>query len=170
MWSRNSLRIVRTRRSAIAFAFGGLTGALTLAIPNVLNRETKAPSVDRIAIVDQMCRLTAPRRGLEHLAPDPSGARAGGDIEMHQLSPLVIDQEEDVEDPVVNGLDNEQVGGPDTFQVVGQESSPGLAVGRSRPPPAVGTGRPVTDRDSQFEQLSPDAFGPPIRILPGHSR
>ncbi len=47
---------------------------------------------------------------------------------MDQLSPLVADEEEDVEDSEAHGLDHEEIGSPDTAKLVGQEGSPALAV------------------------------------------
>jgi hypothetical protein len=50
--------------------------------------------------------LAPPWCCLQQLAPDPGRGRAGGDVEMDQLTPLVPDDEENVDDAVVNGVDD----------------------------------------------------------------
>jgi len=37
---------------------------------------------------------------------------------MDQLTTVVADEEEDVEDPVVNGVDHQQIGRPDSYDLV----------------------------------------------------
>ena len=61
-----------------------------------------------------------------HLAPDPGGGRAGRHVEVNPFSPVVSNQEEDIEDAVAHGLHDEEVGGPDATQLIGQEGTPVL--------------------------------------------
>jgi hypothetical protein len=49
--------------------------------------------------------------------------RAGGHIEVNQLTPLMTHEEEDVEDIVVSRLDDQEIGGPDASEVIGEEGS-----------------------------------------------
>ena len=48
-------------------------------------------------------------------------------LEVHQLSTAVADEEEDIEGLEGQGLDDEEVGGPDRISVVGEEGPPALA-------------------------------------------
>ena len=52
-------------------------------------------------------------------------------LEVKQLTPAVANEEDDVERLEGQGLDHEEVGGPDRLSVVGEEGAPALA-GRSR--------------------------------------
>ncbi len=122
-------------------------------------------AVNGIPVVDEVPWLPAPGRRLQELVPDPRGSRTGGDVEVKQLSPLVADEVEDVEGPEAHGLDDEQVGRPDAAQLVRQEGSPTLVVARPQPPPSVSPDGTVAHHDAQLQQLTPDAFGPPERIL-----
>src|ERR1700737_2866408 len=115
--------------------------------------------------MDEGGGLAAPWSVREQLTPDPGGGGACGDVEMHQFAPVGPDDEEDVDDPVVNGLDNQEISRPDAFHVIRKEGSPGLAAGRSWLPPTVATNRPVAHSDSKLQQLTPDTLGPPGRIL-----
>jgi hypothetical protein len=85
--------------------------------------------------VDEVDWLLAPGRRLQELVPDASGSRTGGDVDVEQLSPLVANEEEDIEGPEAYGVDDEQVSRPDAAQLVGEEGSPTLVVARPLPPP-----------------------------------
>src|ERR1035437_1221830 len=76
--------------------------------------------IDGIAIVDEMSGLPTPGRRLQELAPDPGGARARGDPDLHQLPPSVPDEEEDVQGLEADGLDHELIGRPDALEPGGQ--------------------------------------------------
>jgi len=118
MWSRYSVRMVRTIRSPIAFAFGARGGVRTPVIPSIGQPLVKVGAVIGIPVVDQERRLAPERRGLHHLAPDPHCRRAGRDVEMHPFPALMVEQEEDIEDAVAHGLDHEQVGCPDAAELI----------------------------------------------------
>src|SRR2546425_8308287 len=122
-------------------------------------------AVDGIPVVDEVLGPTAPGRRLQELVPDPGSGRTGGDVEVDQISPLVIDAEEDVEGPEGHGLDHEEVGRPDATKLVRQEGSPALAVARPQPPPSVPPDGTVAHHDAELQQLAADAFGSPERIL-----
>jgi hypothetical protein len=77
---------------------------------DALDAEPADPSdevgaVDAIAVVDQVLGVLAPGRGLDHLAPHPGGDRVGGHVEVKQTTPIVADQEEDVEGLEGQGLE-----------------------------------------------------------------
>jgi hypothetical protein len=75
--------------------------------------QNKNRNLDRVPVVDQMGRLTGPRRRFDQLPPDPCACGVGGDVEVRQLSAAVADEEDDVEDVVADRLDDEEVGRPD---------------------------------------------------------
>ena len=71
-----------------------------------------------VSVMDQVRRLAAPWSRLQDLAPDPSGCGVGGHVEMDQFTALVPHEEEDLQSPEANGLDHQQVSGPDALQFV----------------------------------------------------
>ena len=127
----------------------------------------KVTAVNGIPVVDEVLGLPAPGRRLQELPPDPSGSRAGGDVKVDQLSPLVADKEEDVEGPEGHGLDDKQIGCPNASQLTRQERSPALVPRRPRLPPAVSSDGAAADGDAELQQLSPDALGSPTADCPG---
>jgi hypothetical protein len=86
---------------------------------------------------------------------------------MDQLTAVVTDQEEDVQDPVVNGLDDQEIGCPDALELIREEGPPALAPGPRRLPPAVSADGAVTDDDPQLEQFAANALGAPEPVLLG---
>jgi len=111
-------------------------------------------AVHRVPIVDEMDGLATPWSRFQKLLPDPCRRRTGGDVEMDQLTAVVTDEEEDVQDPVVNGVDDQEIGCP-------------LASGPRRLPPAVSADGAVTDDDRQLEQFAANALGTPEPVLLG---
>ena len=69
--------------------------------------------------MDQVRRLAAPWSRFQELPPDPSRRGVGSHVEMDEFAALVPDEEEDVQSPEANGLDHQQVSGPDALQLVG---------------------------------------------------
>ena len=59
--------------------------------------------------MDQVSGLATPRSRLKQLLPDPGCRRTRRDVAMDQLTALVADAEEDIEDLVVNGVDHQEV-------------------------------------------------------------
>ena len=128
----------------------------------------KIATVIAVPVVDQEFRLPAERRGLQHLAPNPGGGGAGGDVDMHPFASIMAEREEDLGDAVADGLDHEEVGGPDAAQLVAQEGPPVLViVARTESPPAVAPDGAVADDKAEFQQFAPDALAAPKRILLG---
>ena len=84
---------------------------------------------------------------------------------MDQLTTVVPDEEEDVEDPVVNGVDHQQIGRPDSFELVGEERPPRLAAAGHRLPPAIAPDRSFADHDPELEELAADALGAPESVV-----
>ena len=152
VWSRHSVRIERTTRSPMAFARGARTGVRTLAMPSQPGAERAA--VDSVAVVDEVFGLASPGSRPDQLPPDPGRGRTRGHVEVDQLTKVVPDEEEDIEDPVVNGVDHQQIGRPDSFELVGEERPPGLAAAGRRLPPAIAPDGSFAHDDPELEELT----------------
>src|SRR6266540_2502061 len=132
--SRHSARTVRTKRSAIAFAFGARTGVFTIRSPSLRNTSSKGRCI--------CCRgrgsgTHAPLGEVEaevaRLLSYPGTAgigRAAG--EAHTPS-RVRDEEQDVVAAQEGALDGEEVAGDDACRLRRQEFGvcPILCVGRA---------------------------------------
>ena len=124
---------------------------------------------DAVPVMGQKSRLAVPGCGFNQLPPNPGFGWMGSHLEVKQLTASVVDEEDDVERLEGQGLDDEEVSGPDRLSMVGQESAPALA-GRSRvATPAVAAYGARTDHDAELEQLAADALGPPEGVLIGHT-
>jgi len=77
---------------------------------------------------------------------------------------------EHVDDPVTDGLDDQQIGGPDSLERVSQEGPPSLAATWRWLPPTVTADGALADDDAQLEQLATDAFAAPQWVVAGHRR
>src|ERR1035437_450827 len=81
--------------------------------------------------------LATPWSRLKQLPPDPCRRRTGRDVEMDQLTAVVTDEAEHLQDPGVNGVDHQEIGCPDALELVRQAGPPALAPGPRRLPPPV---------------------------------
>lgn len=88
---------------------------------------------------------------------------------MNPFSPVVSNQEEDIEGALAHGLHDEEVGSPDATQLIGQEGTPVLGSAELDPTSAVAPDRAVADDYTQLQQFAPDALAAPKRILFGNS-
>jgi hypothetical protein len=70
---------------------------------------------------------------------------------VHQLSAVVADQDDHVEDLVADGLDDEEVGRPDAVEMILEEGPPGLAAFWAWLPPPIPPDRPVAHDDAQLQ-------------------
>jgi hypothetical protein len=64
---------------------------------DALGSLAQVAAVHRVAITEQMPRLATPGRRLEHLPPDPGRRGTGGHVDVHQLTPTVGDEHQDVQ-------------------------------------------------------------------------
>ena len=81
----------------------------------------KVAAIHRVAVVQQMARLVAPRRRLDDLSPHPGRRRVGSHIDVHQLAPAVGDEYQHVQCLERERGYCEQVGCPHVMRVVRQE-------------------------------------------------
>src|SRR6266568_574543 len=82
-------------------------------------------AIDPIAVMNQIERLLAVRRGVEELLPDPGHRWVLGDIEFDQVAAGVLDEEQHIERLEGQGLHHEWVRGPDPGDFVAEEGAPG---------------------------------------------
>ena len=78
-----------------------------------------------VSVSDQELGLNAPRRGLDHLVPRPVCGGMSCHVEVHDRSVAVIYKEEDVEGSEGQGVNDEEVTGPDVWSVIRKKRSPG---------------------------------------------
>jgi len=122
-----------------------------------------------IAVADQKVRLPTAGCRLDQLTPDPVGCWVWRDVEVNQLSPPVLDGEEDVQSAEEQGRHREEVTGPDLPGVIGAECTPGL---RGRSAPSFVHVAPYTlcaDLDTKLQEFTADTLGAPQRVLPRYS-
>jgi hypothetical protein len=123
--------MVETSLSAIELAFGARGGVRTPAIPKTAGPGIEVPAIDGVPVVDKVGRLATPWCRLKELLPDPGRRRTGGHVAMDQPTAVVADEEEDVQDPVVDGVDHQQIGCPDAPEFIREEGPPALALRRA---------------------------------------
>ena len=125
-------------------------------------------TVDGVPIPKEVAGPPAPRRGLDHLAPDPRGYRVRRHSDVHQLAAPVRDQDEDVERLERQRPHGAQVGRPELPAVVGEERAPRLTRRAGGAAPPVPLDRALAHDDPELEQLPADALAAPTRVVPGH--
>ena len=87
---------------------------------------------------------------------------------MDNTAPLQFNDDEDVERPEQQIVDNGEIAGPDVAGMILEESGPGLTR-FSAPLRHVSLDRSFTDFDTQLEQFAANAFCTPEAILACHS-
>lgn len=165
MWSRHSRRTVPTRRISLR-CVDGCQKRLDAELGGTWD---ECAAVAAVTVADQIAGLLRPRRGRDELAPDPLAGRMGGDVEMDEPTPVMGDEEENVERLQADSRDGEEVGRPDVRGVVPQEGAPGL-----RWWPLAGLSPVAADRlsanvEAQLAQFAADADASPARVLPGEA-
>jgi hypothetical protein len=119
--------------------------------------EVGAP--EPVTVMDQISRLAVPWCDFDQQPPDPSRGRIGGYVAVDKLATPMTDEEDDEERLEGQGLDDDEVGGPDRLSLVGKEGAPALP-GRSRiATPAVAADRARTDDDPELEEFAADTLG-----------
>ena len=111
-WSSRSVRIERSTRSPMAFARGP-DRCPDAGDAQLRQADAERATVDGVAVVDEVLGPPPPRSRLDQLVPEPRRGRTRSHIEVDQLPRIVPDEEEDVEDHVVDGVDHQQIGRPD---------------------------------------------------------
>src|SRR6202022_2805029 len=84
-------------------------------------------AVDPIAVPDHMTRSPIPRKCLRDLVCNPFGRRICCDVDRDEVSAVVPDDDEGIEQVETDRWNNEQVHGGNVWRVVAQEGPPSLA-------------------------------------------
>ena len=86
----------------------------------------EAPTIAAVAIpYEELCLLT-PGCGLNQLLPDPLCSGVGRHIRVHELAPVMRDEEGYVQSLQCQRMNREEVSCPDMRCVVPEEGPPGL--------------------------------------------
>ena len=122
-----------------------------------------------VAVEDQGARCLVVGERLAELLRDPGCRRMGGDTEVQQLAPSVMDDEEDVEHAERGGRDREAVDRGDDLAVVGEKGAPAVPfLGMGRAPGHRARDGALGDLKAEPQDLAVDARRTPRRILCGH--
>src|SRR5438309_2382888 len=114
-----------------------------------------------VVVPDQKPRGLLVGCGLPQLLGDPGVGREAGDVDMHDFTTAMPDDEEGEERAEPGVVELEEVAGPDVGGVVPEKCPPGLA-----PPGAGATGpqvlldRPLADPEAELQELAADPLSP----------
>ena len=170
--SRHSARMVRTNRSAWAFACGARIGVWMTSIPSLRKTWSKALLNLLVAVVDQEPHPLEQARGAEvaRLLGHRGAARIGGAARQVHAAACEFDAEEQVEAAQRDRLDGEEVAGEHAGGLLAQELRPARPRAPRRRPKPVGKqdapDRARRDTQAQLQQLAGDPRVAPARVLP----
>src|SRR6266540_7529508 len=126
--SKHSVRTVRTKRSAIAFAFGARTGVLTIRMPSLRKTSSKGPLylLSRSRIRNRR-HCSANSRPRLRLLSDPGTARILRAAGEPNAPARMLDEEQHVVAAEERRLDGEEIAGDDARRLRPQELAPARA-------------------------------------------
>src|SRR5215467_13947144 len=95
-------------------------------------------AIDSISISQQISRRGIKRKGFEHLLRRPFRRGMSCDVEVHDASSIVCEDNKNEEDLEPNGVDGEEVDGRELRNVILEERSPRLGWGFGTPDHVLG--------------------------------
>src|SRR5262249_7603899 len=110
-------------------------------------------AIDSISISQQISRCGIKRKGFEHLLRRPFRRRMSGDVEVHDASSIVCEDNKNEEDFEPNGVDGEKVDGAELRNVILEERPPRLGRGFGASDHVLGN-RSLRDLNVQLHQLA----------------
>ena len=122
---------------------------------------------DGIAVAQQITRDPIKWECLPQLLSRPLGSWVGGDVEVHNATPVMGQHQKHVKDLETEVGHGEEVDGDQLLKVIVEEGAPSLRR-RLSAAPHVFADAGLTDLDAEFEQLTVDAGCTPPGILPAH--
>ena len=136
--------------------------------PHGGNAPREGLAVDRVAITKQVLRSGLFREGLDDLASRPGGRGVVGDVEVHELTAVVAEHDENEEQAKGQCRHEEEVDGDQVSGMSGQKGAPRRRRPRRRPVHVLGDG-PLGDLVAEHGEFRLDAPPAPGRILPRHA-
>ena len=94
--------------------------------PQASYRATERLAVDAVPVADEETRSVGPRPRLAELLGGPDGRRVGGDVDVHDPSPIMGQGDEHEEDAEGRGRDGEEIDRCELCHVVDEKGVPGL--------------------------------------------
>ncbi len=125
-------------------------------------------SINAIAITDEKTWCFIVRKSVDDLLGRPFGVRIRGNVEVNDLSPVVTEHDEDVQNAKCRCRNGEKVAGRNVVNVIIQKRSPSLGR-RFSGADHVFSHRCFGNLVSKQEQFAQDSGCAPRRILPGHT-
>jgi hypothetical protein len=105
---------------------GSARATAVLFNTHALDTLREVVAVDAVAIANQKTRCFFVREGVDDLLGGPFGEGIRGNVEVNHLSPVVTENDEDVEEAKRDCGNSEEVAGGDIENVIFQERSPSL--------------------------------------------
>ena len=124
-------------------------------------------AIDSISISQQISRGSIKRKGFEHLLRRPFRRWVSCDVEVHDASSIVCEDNKDEEDFEPNGMDGEEVDGRELRNVIIEERSPCLRWWFRTSNHVFGDGG-FRNLNVQLHQLAVDPGCAPDRVLAAH--
>jgi hypothetical protein len=135
---------------------------------HVLQLPSHALTVDRIAVAHEISWRGIPGKSLNQLLRHPFCGWMSGDIEVDHSTPVVSEDQEDIENMERDGRDREEVNRNKFFAVIFEKRAPGLRRWLWIPDHVLGDGR-LRELDSEFEDFSMNPRSSPKRIGFAHA-
>src|SRR5215831_14587764 len=124
-------------------------------------------AIDSISISQQISRCRIKRKGFEHLLRRPFSRWMSCDVEVHDTSAIVCEDNKNEEDFEPNGVDGEEVNGRELRNVILEERPPRLGWWFWTSDHVLGN-RSLRDLNVQLHQLAVDPGCAPNRVLAAH--
>src|SRR5262245_5968093 len=112
-------------------------------------------AIDPISISQKISRRGIKRKGFEHLLRRPFSRWMSCDVEVHDASSIVCEDNKNEEDFEPNGLDGEEVDGRELRNVILEERPPRLRWGFGASDHVFGN-RSLRDLNAQFHEFAVD--------------
>ena len=93
---------------------------------HVLDPLAEDVSVDRVTIAKQEARRFVVRKRLDNLLSRPLGCRMSGDVEMHDASPIMAEDDKSEEHSKHSSWYREEVNGDDVSSMIVEKGPPSL--------------------------------------------
>jgi hypothetical protein len=114
----------------------------------------------QIAVVDHIPRRLIPLKGFAELLRGPGGGGVTRHRDMHDPATFVCEDDEHEQQPLRGGWDDEEIGGRDLLDVIGQEGAPRLGRWGGRSPHIL-RHRRLGDLHPDLEELAVDPWRAP---------